>query len=168
MALDRDEEMKKFFASNSPGKYPITTLVIKHSDLTVNHRFWNQPGTGELNLDGEVVDHRSVNFAVRQAGTNNNLDQVWGIDIDTVDARDEFREQLDLIPIDTKERVRVEYREYLYPDLNTVRALARLQAESLNYGIGKCTVNAVSPRKNLLRTGETYDPRDIPMLEAFQ
>ncbi|MNY71298.1 hypothetical protein D3C86_2096100 [compost metagenome] len=59
------------------------------------------------------------------------------------------------------------YREYLSDDLANAQTTAVLQVESVAYKIGAATLSAVSPRFNVTRTGETYTPRDIPMLRSF-
>lgn len=167
MALDLDERLKRYLASNPPGEYPIYTLAIQHPDLSQVFRFWNQPGIGMLDVNGTLMEHRSVNFAVEQAGTNSNLDQVFRIDVDVVDSQDELRAELDRIPLGTKQRITIVYREFLYPVLDAPTAMARLQAESLSYVKGAVSISAISPRYNMLRTGETYSPRDVPMLKGF-
>ncbi|ETF00933.1 hypothetical protein W822_19980 [Advenella kashmirensis W13003] len=168
MALDIDDRMKRYWASNPPDEYPIYTLAIAHSDLSKVFRFWNQPGVGWLDVEGTLMEHRSVNFQIEQNGTNSNLDQLFRIAVDVVDSQDELREELDSIPLTTKERIVIVYRSFLYPVLDAPTGLARLQAESLTYVKGAANVNAVSPRYNLLRTGEVYSPREIPMLRGFQ
>ena len=168
MALDIDTRLKEFFASNPPGKYSIYTLAIAHSALSKVFRFWNQPGIGCLDVEGVLEEHRSVNFEVKQAGTNKNLDQIFKIALDVVDSQDELRAELDRIPLDTKEKIVIVFREFLYPVLDTPCGIARLQAESLSYIKGAANVNAVSPRYRMLRTGEVYSPKDIPMLRGFQ
>ena len=84
-----------------------------------------------------------------------------------MDIENEFRNALDVIPINTTEKVRVVYREYLSDDLLTEQTKAILQAESISYAIGACSITAVSPRLNVARTGELYNPKDVPMLRAF-
>ena len=168
MAIDIDERLKRHWASNAPGEYTIFTLAIAHSDLSQVFRFWNQPGIGWLDVEGTLMEHRSVNFQVEQAGTNSNLDQLFKIAVDVVDSQDELRDELDRIPLDTKEKIVVVFREFLYPVLDVPCGIARLQAESLSYVKGAANVNAVSPRYNMLRTGEIYSPKDVPMLRAFQ
>lgn len=167
MAIDIDDRMKRYWASNAPGEYVIVTLAIAHSALSKTFRFWNQPGVGWLDVEGTLMEHRSVNFQVEQNGTNANLDQIFKIAVDVVDSQDELREELDRIPLDTKERILVVYRTFLYPVLDVPTAVARLQAESLSYVKGAANVSAVSPRYNMLRTGETYNPREIPMMLGF-
>ncbi len=167
MALDIDERLKRYLASNPPGEYPIYTLAIQHPDLSKVFRFWNQPGVGWLDVEGELMEHRSCNFFVERSGTNANLDQIFNIDIDAVDSQDEFRSELDRIPIDTKQRIVNVYREFLYPVLDAPTAVARLQAESLTYVKGAVRIEAVSPRYNMLRTGEVYSPLTVPMLRGF-
>ncbi|HBP27947.1 MAG TPA: hypothetical protein DD666_00845 [Advenella kashmirensis] len=168
MALDIDERLKRYLASNPTGEYPIYTLAIQHPDLSKVFHFWNQPGIGFLDVDGMLVEHRSCNFFIERAGTNANLDQIFNFDIDAVDSQDELRAELDRIPLDTKQRIVIVYREFLHPVLDAPTAVARLQAESLTYVKGAARIEAVSPRYNMLRTGETYNPKEIPMLRGFQ
>lgn len=168
MAIDIDDRLKRYLASNPPGEYPIYSLAIQHPDLSKVFRFWNQPGIGWLDVEGDVLEHRSCNFFVERAGTNANLDQIFNIDIDAVDSQDEFRSELDRIPIDTRNKIVNVYREFLSPVLDAPTAVARLQAESLSYVKGAVRIEAVSPRYNMLRTGETYNPKEIPMLRGFQ
>ena len=168
MAIDIDDRLKRYLASNPTGEYPIYTLAIQHPDLSQVFRFWNQPGVGMLDVEGALMEHRSCNFFIERAGTNANLDQIFSIDIDAVDSQDEFRAELDRIPLDTKQRIVIVYREFLYPVLDAPCGIARLQSESLTYTKGAVRISAVSPRYNTLRTGEVYGPKEIPMLRGFQ
>ena len=107
------------------------------------------------------------NIEIKLAGSQGNLDQAFDIRLGLVDIEDVFREQLDLIPVATLEKIQIVYREYLSDDLTTPQATATLQAESISYAIGAATISAVSPRLNISRTGELYTPKDIPMLRGF-
>jgi hypothetical protein len=69
--------------------------------------------------------------------------------------------------VDTTEKIRVVYREFLSDDLTAAQATAVLQAESISYSIGAAHISAVSPRLNMSRTGELYAPKEIPMLRGF-
>jgi hypothetical protein len=84
-----------------------------------------------------------------------------------VDIEDEFRQQLDRIPLDTDEKIIAVFREYLSDDLTTPQSVARLQVESITYSRGVAALSAVAPRLNVTRTGERYNYRDIPMLRGF-
>lgn len=116
---------------------------------------------------GIVVAPESANFSAELAGTPAHLDQEFHFTLSTVDIEDQFRNELDRIPIDTQEKIALVYREYLSDDLTYPNVVASLQVESLSYQRGAATISAVSPRLNITRTGELYTPRDIPMLRGF-
>ena len=116
---------------------------------------------------GETVAPQPANFSVKLAGTPAHLDQEFSFTLSTVDIEDQFRAELDRIPIATQEKIALTYREYLSDDLTYPNVVAALQVESLSFERGAATISAVSPRLNITRTGELYTPRDIPMLRGF-
>lgn len=168
MSIDLETQLQVFFASAPQNIHSIATLEISHSDMSETFYLWREPYAGRITLeDSSVVDVRCLNFEVKLAGTENNLDQAFSIRIDTTDIENEFRNELDSIPIDTTEKIQVIYREYLSDDLESIQAQANLQAESISYSIGAATISAVSPRLNITRTGELYTPKEVPMLRGF-
>ena len=130
-------------------------------------RLWREPYFGEITTEAGVVEVLPVNVDIQLAGSEGNLDQKFNISIDTVEIGDQFRGELDRIPIDTTERLRAVYRGYLSDDLTEAQTTAALQGESVNCQLGVASISAVSPRLNVTRTGETYTTRDVPMLRAF-
>ena len=112
---------------------------------------------------------RPAGIAVRRAGSDAFLDQVFEIELDLTDAQDEFRERLRLIPLQSSERVRCVYRGYMSDDLTDIaEGPAILRVEATTFRRGRAIVSAVSPRLNVNRTGILYAPRDIPMLRGFK
>lgn len=168
MALDLEESLRVFLASAPQTRHLIQTVELTHSDLSQAWRFWREPYIGEVTTEGdEEVEMIPVGMAIELAGTEGNLDQVFKIGIDTTDADDILRGELNAIPLDTNEKVRCVYREYLSDDLTQPVAVGVLQVESITFVRGTATLSAVSPRLNVTRTGLTYTPRDIPMLRGF-
>lgn len=168
MSLSIDAKLKTFFASAPQTKYVVPLLAISHSALTKTWYLWREAVTGDVTLEtGEVIHPDAANFKVKLAGSPGNLDQEFQFDLSTVDIEDQFRAELDRVPITTQERILLTYREYLSDDFSYPNVVATLQVESLSYIRGGATISAVSPRLNITRTGELYSPRDIPMLRAF-
>jgi hypothetical protein len=167
MSLDIESRLRVFLASAPAALRTIQTLEFSHSAMTKTYYLWREPYDGEITTEDGVRAVEPVNFEIKLAGTEAHLDQHFEIRLDTTQISDEFREQLDLIPIDTLERIRCVYREYLSDDLTDVLARAVLQVESISYQLGAASIAAVSPRLNITRTGELYTPRDIPMLRGF-
>lgn len=168
MSLDIDDRLKTFFASAPQNKYAFAVLQISHSSMTRVWHLWREAVTGTLQTeDGETIHPVAANFSSKLAGTPAHLDQEFSFTLNTVDIEDEFRAELDRIPIDTQEKITLVYREYLSDDLSFPTTVATLQVESLSYERGAATISAVSPRLNVTRTGELYTPRDIPMLRGF-
>ena len=87
--------------------------------------------------------------------------------LDTADIADEFRGEMDCVPVETSEHVLLTFREYLSDDLADVLTRAVLQLETVTYRLGAALLTAVSPRLNVQRTGELYTTRDVPMLRSF-
>ena len=136
--------------------------------MTQVYHLWREPNAGTTTLeDASVVAMTPANFEISLAGAMGHLDQQYTIKLGLVDAMDEFREQLDRIPFDSAEPVKIIYREYLSDDLTASMAVATLQAESVSYALGAASVTATAPRYNVARTGIVYAPRDIPMLRGF-
>ena len=66
---------------------------------------------------------RLVNFTVALAGTPDNLDQKFTVNIDTTDPDNLLRKELDRIPLDTTEKILLTYRAYLSDDLTEPQSL---------------------------------------------
>jgi len=167
MSLDLETRLKTFLASAPQTIWPIQTLEISHSAMSQTFHLWREPYAGTTYVAGVAHAMEPCNIEIKLAGSQGNLDQAFDIRLGLVDIEDVFREQLDLIPVATLEKIQIVYREYLSDDLTTPQATATLQAESISYAIGAATISAVSPRLNISRTGELYTPKDIPMLRGF-
>src|SRR3954470_3523319 len=170
MGLDVEQKLRVFWASAPQRDYVVETLELSHSAMSQVYRFWHEPDPGVVTIEtGAAVDVTPMNFEIRRAGSGPNLDQVYQIMLDTVDAgvKNELRAQLQRVPLDTKERVRLVLREYLVSDLTDVLSRGVLQLESVSYKLGVAALKAISPRLNLSRTGELYVPREVPMLRSF-
>lgn len=167
MSLDLETRLRVFLASAPPAVRAIQTLEISHSSMSQTFCLWREPYTGTITTEAGTRTVQPLNFEVKLAGSEANLDQNFEIRIDLVDVEDIFRAQMDLIPLNTLERIQVIYREYLSDDLTDVVAIAQLQVESISYQVGAATLSAVSPRLSMTRTGESYVPRDVPMLRGF-
>jgi len=170
MGLDVADRLRFFWASAPQRIYSVETMEISHSAMSKVYRFWHEREPGFITLEtGEEVEVTPMNFEIRRAGSGPNLDQIYEIMLDTMDAgvKNEFRAQMRLVPIDTKEFVRVVLRGYLSDDLTDVLERGVLQLESVNYKLGVARLRAISPRLNLSRTGELYVSREIPMLRSF-
>jgi hypothetical protein len=166
MSLDLESSLRVFFASAPQTVWPIQTLEISHSAITTWH-LWKEPYPGVTSVAGVPRDMLPANFDIKLAGSPGHLDQKFNIRLGLVDVEDVFREQLDLIPIDTDEEVQIIYREYLSDDLGEPQATAVLEMESVTYAIGGAELSAVSPRLNISRTGELYTTKEVPMMRGF-
>lgn len=170
MALDQDERLARFFSSAPQDDHIVPVLEVSHSAFPKTYRLWREPVAGSVTLEsGEVVDVLCINFDISLAGSEGKLDQAFTVALDTVDHEDEFRAAVDAVPVDSAERVRMVYREFLFSDLDGgPGAEVPLQVEGVQFERGTATLSAVSPRLNATRTGEPYAPREVPMLRAFQ
>jgi hypothetical protein len=167
MSLDIEQKLKVFLASAPQNIYSIPTVEISHSAMTKVYYLWREPYIGSITTDTGIKEVTPVNLEIKLAGSENNLDQKFGILLDLTDINDEFREQLDKIPLTTQEKIRVVYREYLSDDLTDIVASSVLQAESVTFSIGSANISAVQPRLSYTRTGEIYSTRDVPTLRGF-
>ncbi len=168
MSIDLEQQLKKFLASAPQNKHVIQVVQISHSAMTKVFYLWREPYTGTITLDDDsVVSVEPLNIDVTLPETNQTLDQAFSFSFDTVNVNDEFRDELDLIPIDTTEKIVIIYREYLSDNLGEPQATVKLQTESLAYNKGVATMSAVSPRFNITRTGELYTYKRFPMLRGF-
>lgn len=155
--------MRRFHASAPQTVHRIQTLQISHSAMTQVFHLWREPFAGTAG--GNAMQPANIEIAL--AGSTGNLDQKFNIKLGLVDIEDIFRDQLDLIPVDTRELIKVIYREFLSDDLDYAEATVSLQAESVTYAKGGASISAVSPRLSILRTGELYSPREVPTLRGF-
>jgi hypothetical protein len=169
MSLDLDSRLRVVLASVPQTVRSISVLQFSHSTMTQVFYLWREPYEGAVTLeDGSVVTVQPLNFEEKLAGSEENLDQNFQINLDTTDIEDTFREQMDLVPLDSSERVECVYREYLSDDITAIVAgPAVLQVEAVSYQIGAATITACSPRLNVTSTGEIYAPRDCPTLRGF-
>lgn len=167
MSLDIEQRLKVFFASAPQVVHKVDTLEISHSQMSRTYYLWREPYAGEVTTEDGVRAVECVNFEVKPAGSQQNLDQVYEVRLDTADIDDVFRNEMDRVPIETTEFVRLVFREYLSDDLTEPMSRAVLQAETMSYKTGAAAIRAVTPRLNITRTGELYTVRDIPMLRSF-
>lgn len=168
MNQDIEYRLREYFAVTPPAVRQIGVLVISHSALARRFVFWSEPYSGKVISDeyGELdVQYAPLMFDI--AGSEAALDQEYRITLDTTDVQDGFRDQLDAIPLDTKELIRIDILTFLSDDLASQQEAAALQAETVSWVIGTATITAVAPRYNVLSTGELYEPAVIPMLRAF-
>lgn len=167
MSLDLEQRLRTFLASAPQNVHPIQTLEISHSAMSRTFHLWREPYAGTTTADGIAKTMTPANIKINLAGSEGHLDQKFTIAIDTVDPENTLRNELDRIPVATLEKIVIIYREFLSDDLTAPQATARLQAESISYVKGAANITAVSPRLNVTRTGESYVPREIPMLRGF-
>ena len=167
MSLDLEARLRTFLASAPQTLHPVQTLEIWHSAMSQTYHLWREPYAAETSVGGVLRTMRPVNFEIKLAGSEGHLDQKFSIAISTVDENNTLRNELDRIPVATLEKIVIIYREFLSDDLSVPQATARLQVESISYVKGGANITAVSPRLNMNRTGESYTPKDIPMLRGF-
>lgn len=167
MSVDLEQDLREFFASAPQTKHRIEVVEISHPAMTQTYCLWREPFEGSITTEDGVRAVRSMNFEIERAGSERHLDQVYKVKLDTTDEADEFHGQLDRIPLETEERIRIVLREYLSDDLADMQTRAVLQAESISHAVGAAVIMAASPRFNVTRTGEIYAPRDVPMLRNF-
>lgn len=167
MSLDLASRLKIFLASAQQTVWAIQTLQISHSAMSQVWNLWREPYVGVTSASGISMTMQPANIDIGLAGSAGHLDQKFNINLGLVDSMDLFREQMDMIPVNTNERIVIIYREYLSDDLTEPQATATLQVESISYNIGAAQISAVSPRLNVLRTGELYAPKEVPMLRGF-
>jgi len=163
MSLDLEARLRTFLASAPQTVHPIATLQISHSAMSQVWHLWREPYSGTAG--GHTMT--PCNIEIKLAGSPGHLDQKFDIRLGLADVEDTFRAEMDLIPIDTQEKISIVYREFLSDQLETPQATASLQVESVSFTKGSAAISAVSPRLNITRTGELYAPRDIPMLRGF-
>ena len=168
MSTDIETRLREYFAVSPPALRSIGVLVISHSALARRFVFWPEPYAGQVVSDEYgTLDVQYAPMMLDRAGSEGNLDQEFRITLDTTDVQDDFRDQLDAIPLNTAERIRIDIITYLSDDLTTQQESATLQAETVSWVVGTATITAVVPRYNVLSTGELYEPGVVPMLRAF-
>ena len=169
MSTDLDARLREYFAVSPPAVREIGVLVISHSALARRFVFWPEPYAGQVvSEDYGTLDVQFAPMMLDRAGSEGNLDQEFRITLDTTDVQDDFRDQLDAIPLDTSERIRIDIITYLSDDLTAqLGPAAALQAETVSWIVGTATITAVVPRYNVMSTGELYEPGVVPMLRAF-
>jgi hypothetical protein len=168
MSADLGQRLKVFFASAPQNIHRVEVVELAHSALTQTYLLWKETRAGQVTDEfGLVRNVIPAGFAVRPAGTETHLDQVYDITLDTTQSDNLFRTELERIPIDSTERISCVFREYLSDDLLEPQAVAYLQIEETTYKLGAAVLRAVQPRFNITRTGELYVPREVPMIRGF-
>lgn len=168
MALDLENRLRRYLVSAPQNLRRISVLSFSHSAMSKTWHLWREPTPGTVTIEGgAVVEVEPANLLPVLAGTPADLDQAYKVALDTTDINDKFQEELDRIPIDTTEFMRLVYREYLSDDLTAPLAEVSLEVLSATLERGTAGIVAHSPRYNVSRTGEVYAPREVPMLRAF-
>lgn len=168
MSSDIEAALREYLTVSPPAVREVGVLVISHSALARRFVFWPEPYSGQVVSDEYgPLDVMYAPMMLERAGTEANLDQEYRITLDTTDVQDDFRSQLDAIPINTRELIRIDILTFLSDDLTNQQESATLQAETVSWVIGTATITAVQPRYNVLATGELYEPAAVPMLRAF-
>lgn len=167
MSLDLEAKLRRFLASAPQDIWTIQTVQISHSAMTKVYHLWREPYAGVTSAGAGPMNMEPCNMEIRLAGSEGHLDQKFDIRLDLTDIDDQFREQMDLIPVDTAEKIKIVYREYMSDDLTDPQATVALQVESVSYAKGAANISAVSPRLNISRTGELYSPKTVPTLRGF-
>ena len=167
MSFDLETRLKTVLASAPRNVHPIQSLEIRHSAMSKTYYLWPEQYEGTITTEAGEVPVDLLNFDVKPASDEGDLDQKFQIRIDTTDVEDEFREQMDSVPVATQEKIVCVYRVYLSDDLTEAMARYALQVEEISYQAGAASIVAVAPRLNKLRCGELYTMRDTPMLRAW-
>ena len=166
--LDIEQKLKVFLSSAPSNVHVIQTLEIIHPQLPQSYHFWTEPYSGNTKDElGNSRQMRGVNFRVELNGSMGHLDQQMLINLDLTDSIDEFREAMDGVSLFSSIPVYVNYREYLSDNLDVPQSIAKMQVESVSFTLQSASFVVVSKRLNVTRTGETYNPKDIPMLRSF-
>lgn len=170
--IDLEQKLRVFLSSSPSRIRRIETLQVTHSLFTQEWHLWREPYLGVTKYYNEsdvlsTANMQPLNFKVDKGGSEANLDQKLTIAIDLVDAEDKFRSEMARIPLDSEEPVYVWFREYLSDDLNNPQSDLKVQVESVSYSKGVATLQAVAPRLNTTKTGETYNAKEVPMLRGF-
>lgn len=167
MSLDTEEKLRRMLASSPPALREIAVVVISHSALSQTFAFWPEPYPGTVVTPLGTLAVRYAPMQMELAGSEANLDQVYNITLDTTDVQDIFREEMDRVPIGSLEKVQIGFYSFVSDDLTDPQAATSLEVQTVSYKKGVATINATSPRYNVLSTGELYAPRDVPMLRGF-
>jgi hypothetical protein len=167
MSLDLEHRLRVFLASAPQTVRAIQTINIFHPSMSRAFLLWREPYVGTLTIDGTAYTVEPANIEIGLAGAAGHLDQRFDIKLGLVDSMDTFRIELDRIPVNTKVKATLVYREYLSDDLVNPQAVANLQVEVVSWTKGAANITAVSPRLNMTRTGQLYSPKEIPMLRGF-
>jgi len=168
MSIDIEQQLREFLASAPQTKYMIEVVSIAHSALTQTYHLWKEQSEGAvIDEDINTLIVQPTNLNVALAGSPDNLDQKFTISIDTTDAENVLRKELDRIALDTTEKIILTYRVYLSDDLTEPQAVQRLQVESITYTRGVASLSAIAPKLNVTRTGELYTFSRFPMLRGF-
>lgn len=168
MSTDVEARLREWLASAPQTRYAIIVLSISHSLFTQPYHLWRERQAGTVtDENSNELSVIPTNFDVSPAGSPANLDQVFDIAIDTTDADDVFRDEIDRIPLSNNEPIVVVYRAYLSDDLSEPQAVNYLQAEGVVVTRGQAAISAASPRLNVSRTGELYTMGRFPMQRGF-
>lgn len=164
--IDR-EELRVYLASAPQRKHKITTIEIYHPDMTHHYHTCNEPYPIVAWANGAMNVHEPVGYLLELASSDGTLDQNYTLSFDMVDRENEFREQLALIPLDTKTMVRFTVREFLSDDLTDPLSEVVVYAATISYTRGAASFALESPRINRTSTGRMYTPRDISSMRGF-
>jgi hypothetical protein len=167
MSLDLEAKLRVFLASAPQAVHAIQVIEISHPSMSRTFWLWREPYASAVTIDGVPRTVEPANIEIGLAGAQGHLDQIFQIRIGLADSMDVFRSEIDRIPVNTRVKATLVYREYLSDNLVEAQATARLQVESVSWMMGAASITASSPRLNATRTGELFSPKDVPMLRGF-
>lgn len=164
------EKLRILFATYPKGKYQIDALEISHPLFTQRFFFTRESGgitatiTNE-NATTEEVDFVQANFKAVLNEIKGDLDSDFSFTLS--DPTNQLDDELDLIPFDDDDEIKVIYRSYNSDDFSEEGELNRLEVLKVNQEKGLFTIQCGAPQLNWNQTGLSYDYDVWPMLRAL-
>ncbi|EDV3611766.1 hypothetical protein OE855_002626 [Salmonella enterica subsp. enterica serovar Schwarzengrund] len=164
------DELKELLTVATTGKGVVDGIQLNHSAwpevlyITSVH-----PGFSAVHEDGQEYDYQYIPMSVKKANKQNDLSQDYSFTIQ--DLNEVVGVYLDLIPLETDEKVSVILRTFVYREDSSVSDIQdgpyTLEAGDITTTSQGCTFTASPPITNFAGTGEIFTFERFPSLLAY-
>lgn len=164
------DELRELLTVATTGKGVVDGIQLSHSEWPeVLYLTSVYPGFTAVHEDAQEYDYQYVPMAVKKANKQNDLSQDYSFTIQ--DLNEIVGVYLDLIPLETDEKVSVVLRTFVYREDGSISDIQdgpyNLEAGDISTVPQGCTFTASPPITNFAGTGEIATFERFPSLLAY-
>lgn len=160
------DDLRVLLSTYPAGEYLIDTIEISHQLMSKTYYLTRDPAGLTAFIEGAVSKtFTGTNIEMTLNSTKSDLDQNFSFTIS--DLENVLDDEMDNIPLDNTEDIKLTYRGFLSSDLSEpAQGPVVLEAISVSQEKGAFTVVAGAPQLNWNKTGVIYSYDNWPMLRA--